>query len=431
MIGVARRRRDGEAKVRGLTRFVADMPLAGLLHARLVLAAEAHAHITGIDKSEALAVPGVVAVLTAADLPIVGGSGRTGEPLAREEIVWSGQPVAIVVAESEAAAEDGAGLVVVDTEPLPAVLDVEAAMAADADRARLTEDTEEGDLGGAHTDAPAGADDTPQHESPNVPVFQRLRNGDAAAGLERADAVVSARFRTSWVHQAYLEPQSAMAWLEPEGDLVVQSSTQGAFMARDALARALGMPLERVRVRPAPLGGAFGGKLLMSEPLVAAAALALRRPVRLTFQRTEDFAAANPAPGELIDLELGATRDGDLTAIRGRVVGDHGGLGDMGVEGISAMLVAGPYRWPAHDITAVGVVTNRVGAGAYRAPGAPPAAFAVESLIDRLAAELELDPIELRLRNVIVAGDVGLDGQPFKSFGARECLERVQQHPLW
>src|SRR4051812_44263016 len=430
-IGVPRRRRDGESKVRGQTRYVADMPLAGLLHARLVLAAEAHARITGIDKADALAVPGVVAVLTAEDLPIVGGTGRSGEPLAREEIVWSGQPVAMVVAETEAAAEDAAGLVFVEAEPLPPVLDLEAAMAADAPRARLTEGGEEGDMGGAHTTAPADTDDAPQHESPNVPVFQRLHHGDAAAGLEQADAVVSARFRTSWVHQGYIEPQAAMAWLEPDGELVLQASTQGAFMARDNLARALGLPLDRVRVRPAPIGGAFGGKLLVPDPLAAAAALALKRPVRLAFQRNEDFLAANPAPGQLIDLELGATRDGTLTAVRGRVVGDHGGLGEMGVEGISAMLSAGPYRWPAHDITALGVVTNRVGAGAYRAPGAPPAAFAVETLMDRLAAELDLDPVDFRLRNVLVAGDAGIDGQEIVSFGARECLERVREHPLW
>ena len=136
------------------------------------------------------------------------------------------------------------------------------------------------------------------------------------------------------------------------------------------------------------------------------------------FGRSEDFAAANPAPGQLIDLELGATRDGKLTAIRGRIVGDRGGLGEMGVETISTMLSAGPYSWGAHDLTAVGVTTNRVSAGAYRAPGAPPAAFAVESLIDRLAAELDLDPIEFRLQNVLVAGDAGLDGQEIKFFGA-------------
>jgi CO/xanthine dehydrogenase Mo-binding subunit len=438
-IGVPRRRRDGETKVRGLTRYVADMPLHGLLHARLVLAAEAHARITAIDAGEARAVPGVVAVLTAADLPIVGGSGRSAEPLAREEIVWSGQPVAIVVGETEAAAQDGAGLVIVDTEPLPAVLDLEAAMAQDAPPSRLTEAPGGGDMGGAHTTAPEGEDDPeirPEDDAagprgPNVAVHQRLRNGDAAAALERSDAVVSARFRTSWVHQGYIEPQSAMAWLEPEGDLVVQASTQGAFMARDSIAAALGLPLERVRVRPSPIGGAFGGKLLVVEPLVAAAALAVKRPVRLTFQRSEDFLAANPAPGQLIDLEVGATRDGALTAIRGRVVGDHGGLGEMGVEGISAMLAAGPYGWPAHDLTAVGVSTNRVGAGAYRAPGAPPAAFAVETLLDRLAAELGLDPVELRLRNVLHAGDKGIDGLEIKSLGARECLEAVRDHPLW
>jgi CO/xanthine dehydrogenase Mo-binding subunit len=153
--------------------------------------------------------------------------------------------------------------------------------------------------------------------------------------------------------------------------------------------------------------------------------------VRLVVARTEDFAAANPAPGQLIELELGATRDGALTAVRGRVFGDRGGLGDMGVEAISTMLSAGPYRWPAHDLTALGVTTNRVSPGAYRAPGAPPAAFAVETLIDRLAHALGRDPIELRLQNVLVAGDRGIDGQPIKVFGARECLERVREHPLY
>jgi CO/xanthine dehydrogenase Mo-binding subunit len=191
------------------------------------------------------------------------------------------------------------------------------------------------------------------------------------------------------------------------------------------------MPLDRIRVRPAPIGGAFGGKLMVPEPLAAAAAIKLRRPVRLAFGRSEDFAAANPAPGQIIDLEVGATSDGKLTAVRGTIVADRGALTDMGVETISALLCAGPYNWAAHDLTAVGVFTNRVGAGAYRAPGAPPAAFALESLLDELAAELELDPLELRLANVATAGDTGVDGQSFKSFGARECLEAVREHPLW
>ena len=433
MIGTARRRRDGEAKVRGATRYVGDMPAAGLLHARPVLAAEAHARILGIDTSAALALPGVVAVLTHADLPLAGGSGRAAEPLAREEIVWAGQPVALVVAETEAAAEDGAALVDVETEWLEPVLDLEAALADDAPAARLTERA--GDDESAAS-AHGGNDDDdaargPSGGSPNVAARQRLQRGDVDAGLAAADHVVRGRFRTSWVHQAYLEPQSALAWVDPDGTLVVHSSTQGAFMTRQGLANTFGLDTGTIRVQAAPLGGAFGGKLMIAEPLAAAAALTLRRPVRIVFSRTEEFSAANPAPGQLIELELGATRDGALTAIRGRVIGDRGGLGDMGVEALSTLLSAGPYRWPAHDLTALGVTTNRVSPGAYRAPGAPPAAFAVETLIDELAQALELDPIELRLENVLVAGDRGLDGQEIKVFGARECLARIAEHPLY
>jgi CO/xanthine dehydrogenase Mo-binding subunit len=429
-IGQARRRRDGDPKVRGATRFTGDMPMHGLLHARLVLAAEAHARLTGVDASGALALPGVVAVLTADDLPLASdAAGRGGTPLARGEILWSGQPVAVVLAETEAAAEDGVELVDVDSEPLEPVLDLETAMADDAPAARLTAVAEGDSDAGAHGGAAGEEADTPA--SPNVAVRQRMANGDADAALARADAVVSGRFRTSWVHQGYLEPQVALAWTEPDGQLTVTASTQGAFNAQQRLAGILGLPLDRVRVRPAPIGGAFGGKLLIAEPLAAAAALKLRRPVRLAFGRAEDFAAANPAPGQIIDLEVGATRDGKLTAVRGTIVADRGALTDMGVETISAMLCAGPYNWPAHDLTAVGVFTNRVGAGAYRAPGAPPAAFALESLLDELAAELDLDPVDLRLANVAQAGDMGIDGQEFKSFGARECLEAVREHPLW
>src|SRR5436305_10956943 len=159
-IGVARRRLDGEAKVRGATRYAADLPVAGLLHARPVLSVEAHARIARIDVEEALRVPGVVAVLRAEDLPIAPDArGRPGEPLAREEVVFCGQPVALVVAESEAAASDGADLVDVDYEPLEAVLDLEAAMTPGAPRARVdvdVEESEDSDVGAAHAAASGG-----------------------------------------------------------------------------------------------------------------------------------------------------------------------------------------------------------------------------------------------------------------------------------
>ena len=346
--------------------------------------------------------------------------------------MWSGQPVALVIAESEAAAEDGAARVWAEEEPLEAVLDLEAAMASGAAPSRVTAVAGGGDGGAGAHGAGGEADESGAPDSPNVASFARLHRGDVDAELARADAVVSGRFRTNWIHQAYLEPQSTLAWVDPDGTLVVHSSTQGAFMARQGIAELLGL-LDGPRARAGRAAGR--GVRRQADDLRAAGggrgAASCGGRCGSSSGAREDFAAANPAPGQLIDLELGVTRDGEFTGIRGRIVGDRGGLGEMGVESISTALSTGPYRWAAHDLTSVGVTTNRVSAGAYRAPGAPPAAFAVETLIDRAAAELGLDPIELRLQNVLVAGDAGLDGAEIKSFGARECLEAVRAHPLW
>ncbi len=259
----------------------------------------------------------------------------------------------------------------------------------------------------------------------------RLEHGDVDAALAQSHIVVHGRFETPWIYQGYLEPQTATASLEPDGELIVSTSTQAPFATRDSLAELFGMSTDRVRVRTAPLGGAFGGKMMIIEPLVVSAAVLLRRPVRLAMTRTEDIAATNPAGAEVLVLELGADAGGRLTGIRARVLVDRGATDDFGVESIAAMLAAGAYRWTAHELTALGVATNRVTFGAYRAPTAAPAAFAVESLLDELARRLELDPLELRLRNVALQGDRAPSGQPFPVFGARECLERVRDHPLW
>jgi CO/xanthine dehydrogenase Mo-binding subunit len=433
-IGVSRRRVDGEPKVRGVTRYAADLPVAGLLHARLVLAAEAHGRIVSIERDGARALPGVVAVLVADDLPFADGAGgRGGQPLARSEIVYSGQPVAMVVAETEAAAEDGVDLVEVDVEPLPAVLELEAALAVGSAPWRIEVPTGEGaDVAGAHGGGGGGEDGGDDEAlSENVATSQRMTGGDAASLLSDGAVSAAARFSTSWVYQGYLEPQVATAWLEPEGDLVVSTSTQGAFSARQQIAELFGLALDRVRVRPAPLGGAFGGKQLIPEPLAVGAALALRRPVRVAMTRMEDFAASNPAPGQVMELEAGVSSEGRLTAVRGRVLIDRGSNDEYGMEWLAASLTSGPYRWEAHDMRAYGVLTNRVGFGAYRAPTAPPAAFAIETLVDELAERSGRDPIELRLENVLREGDVGPDGKPFPVFGAAECLERLASHELW
>ena len=256
-------------------------------------------------------------------------------------------------------------------------------------------------------------------------------DGDLEAAFAASDAVVSASFRTPWVYQAYLEPQTATAWIEPGGVLALSTSTQGSFLTRNEIAELYGLALDKVRVRAAPLGGAFGGKLAVVEPLVAGATLALGRPVRLTFTRSEDFQATNPAPAQIIELRAGALRSGELTGLDARVVCDRGSTIEWGLEDISSILVAGPYRWQAFAIRGYGVQTNRVTLGAYRAPGAPPAAFALESVLDELAEKLGLDPIELRLRNAVVEGDIGVSGRAFPVIGVRECLERVQEHAIW
>jgi CO/xanthine dehydrogenase Mo-binding subunit len=433
-IGVSTPRRDSQPKVRGSTRYAADLPVVGLLHARLVLSHEAHGMIRTIDRDAARALPGVVAVLTARDLPITSsGLGRLYEPLARSEVVYAGQPVALVVARSEAVAEDGAELVGLELDPLPAVLDLEAAARPGSVRARVRprEGIDGSALADAHASVSAKEVGSSEEHSGNVLGTARLSSGDVEAALAGSHVVVRGRFRTSWMYQAYLETQTATAWVEPDGELVLASSTQAPFATRDSLAELFGLEVERVRVRATTLGGAFGGKMLIIEPLVAAAALLLRRPVRLAMTRSEDMAASNPAGAEVLTLEAGAHADGRLTGIRAHVLVDRGSTEDFGVESIAAMLAAGPYRWQAHELTALGVATNRVTFGAYRAPAAPPAAFAVESLIDELAREIEMDPLELRLRNVAEEGDAAPSGQPFPIFGARQCLERLRGHPLW
>jgi CO/xanthine dehydrogenase Mo-binding subunit len=434
LIGVARPRIDAPDKVTGATRFAADGHVHGLLHARPILSTEPHARIRQVDREAALSVPGVVAVLVAADLPLAtSGTDRTAEPLAREEVVFAGQPVALVVAQTEAAAEDGAEAVVVEYESLPTVVSLEDAMAPGAPLARLVEEDEGGgDLESIHAGVDEGKQDADEERlSGNVLDTVNRRSGNAAAALDASDAVVSGTFRTPWVYQAYIEPQVATAWLEPSGALVVSTSTQGSFVTRSELARAFDLPLERIRVIAEPLGGAFGGKFALIEPLVVGAALALRRPVRLVLTRREDFQATNPASAQVTHLRVGARKDGTFTGIEARMLVDRGSNAGWGVEGITSLLVAGPYRWEAHDLRGYGVQTNRFTFGAYRAPGAPTAAFALESLLDELAERLDLDPIEMRLRNAVVEGDVGVSGNPFPTIGAVGVLERLREHPLW
>jgi CO/xanthine dehydrogenase Mo-binding subunit len=429
--GVRRRRLDAAEKATGRASYAADSRGNGLLHARPVLSLEAHARIVSIDCAAALKLPGVQAVLTADDLGVVDGAGRRGEPLARTEVVFAGQPIALVVADSEAVAEDGAELVVVELEALPAVIDLEQAIAPDAPLSRIERGTDEADVA-MHGEAGAGQEDEAAEKlSPNVTDIIAYAEGDLERTFAECAAVVEGRFRTSWVHQSYLEPQAAVAWPEGDGGVAIRSSTQTTFWTRSDIASIYGLPMSSVRVEAATLGGGFGGKFGVIEPLVVGAALAVGRPVRLVFTRSEDFVASTPSPGLLVDLKVGARADGTLAALEGRILADSGAFSDSSPVGFAGGKLGGAYSFDAWSVRTYGVRTNRSGAGAYRAPLATPTAFAIESLVDELAGRLDLDPLELRLRNVPDPGEHRVDGIAWQATGMRETIYAVREHSLW
>jgi CO/xanthine dehydrogenase Mo-binding subunit len=292
-VGKRTRRQDGADKVTGRTRYAGDLPVAGLLHARLVLSPYAHARILNIDTSQALAVPGVKAVYTSETLGMANrnSSSRSQSPLAEQEVLWCGHPVAIVLAETEAAAEDGAAAVDVEYEVLPPVIDPLAAMQPDAPAARITEKDTTSEIagGGAHAAVAEEEEEDKEAEklSKNISDTAHFHVGDIEAGLREADVVVECTYRTSFVHQSYLEPQSITVVPSNSGhQLTVWPSAQGLFNVRSDVSEALAIPDRQIRVESVPIGGAFGGKFGLIEPLAAAAALTSRKGVRLVYTRS-------------------------------------------------------------------------------------------------------------------------------------------------
>ncbi|MBA2677132.1 MAG: xanthine dehydrogenase family protein, partial [Ktedonobacteraceae bacterium] len=438
-VGKATRRFDAEEKLTGRARFAGDLAFPGLLHARLVLSPYAHAHIVRIDTKAALALPGVVSVYTSEMLGMAhaGSTSRSQAPLAQDEVFWCGHPVAIVLAESEAAAEDGAAAVDVDYEPLPVVIDPISAMQPDSPIARPRKQNESSEIagGGAHADVSDAEEDESETEdlSQNVSDKTHVNVGDIEAGWREADVVVERRYRTHPVHQSYMEPQSITVVPSPSGHhLTVWPSTQGLWGVRSDVSDALSMPERQIRVESLPIGGAFGGKFGLHEPLAAAAARAARKPVRLVYTRQEDLLAGNPAPQAVITLKLGAKKDGTLVALQSTAVFDSGAYPGASA-GLGAHILSSTYRCENIDIHAYEVLTNKVSVGAYRAPNAPQATFALESTVQELCQTLGMDAIEFRKKNALREGDPTHDKRhpEYPPLGLLECLEQIEQHPLW
>jgi len=425
-IGRSVRRLDGGEKVTGLTRFAGDLQLSRMLHARLVLSPHAHARIVRIDGSEAVRQPGVLGVFGAADLRLanVDPKTRSKSPLALDHALFVGHPVAAVVAETAAMAEDAAALVEVQYEPLPAVLDARGAMRPDAPRVRAAAGAG-GEAELAMHGAATGGEQLREAVGPNVVSTQRFHRGDLTRGFAEADVVVERRFETPMVHQGYLEPRAVVADVDPLGTLTIWTATQALFFTRSEVCEALGLPEHRVRVVATPLGGGFGAKFVLLEPLAGALALRLRRPVSVVMTRTEEFLATTPAPPAVIELKVGARRDGTLTAVEGRAVFDAGAYAGAPL-GIALLLMGSYYQVPNLELRGYEVLTHKPGNGAYRAPGAVQGTFAIESVMDELARATGLDPIDLRLRNASRPGDPMVNGQPWPKMGLVECLERLR-----
>ncbi|MCY3917649.1 MAG: xanthine dehydrogenase family protein molybdopterin-binding subunit [Chloroflexi bacterium] len=422
---------DGPAKVTGNLKYTGDLKLAGMLHARFVLSTYAHANITGVDCSGALEAPGVQRVLTCNDLPDVTPSSRARLMLARGRVIFVGQPIAIVLADTAAAAADGAEAVAVDYEPLPAVTSMDDAAAEGASIVWPT-----GIPTGAGDEAAHGADTGGEAEEDdeaisNIAGQTKMETGDVDAAFAEADVVVERSFDTPMVHQSSIETQGWVAQPNPlNGGLTMWGSIQSPFGVRYDVAEVLGVPESDVTVYGMPVGGAFGAKFGLYEPLVALVAATVGRPISLILTRGEELLSTNPAPALRIRGKLGFKSDGTLIAMQSDVTADTG-VYPSGLGGFAAMQFASFYRSPNLRLESTNMVTNKQSVGAYRAPTSPTAFMAVETLFDEAAAQLGMDPVELRLKNAARSGDPAPDGGDFPVIGMVETLEAAREHPLW
>ncbi len=409
-------RPDGKEKVTGIGRYTADLTLTGQAHAKFRYADHTHARITRIDASKAHALPGVLAIVTHADVPDVlyGGMVKDRRLFAKEKVRFEGDIVAGVAATTAEIAEHAAALIEVDYEPLPAVRDFDAAMADDAPL--------------VHPDWEGYEADEALLRNRNTLGYSTIVKGDADAAMAKADVVVSSRFVTDPMQGVPIEPRAIIAqW---QGDRVtVWSSTQVPYAARSGVAHVLQIPESHVRVVVPLLGGGFGAKCdFHFEGHVAALARAAGRPVKLVFSRREEFfAVGHRREGMVIELETGARKDGTLVARRGRLVLDKGaycGEGGFFAQ-MAAMHALGPYELETVNLESFLNYSTNQPSSSIRAPTAPQVCWALEQHMDELAEALGMDPVDLRRRTLVEEGSETPTGQKLERVAMKETLEKA------
>jgi CO/xanthine dehydrogenase Mo-binding subunit len=408
VVGQSVAHHDFVDKVKGSLRYAADWQLPGMLFGRVVRSQLPSARITSVDVSAARVLPGVQAVLTAADVPnnrIVevasGGLGELEVPmpvLATDRIRYLGEPVALVAAVTQQIADEAAELVTVNCEPLPGVFDVRTALADGAPRV---------------------------HDSGNVLVTWQIRQGDVAAAMSAADVIVEGEYRSQHVEHAYLEPEAGVGWIE-NGVLTLRVATQVVEHAA-AIAQMLMLPLNKVRVIATYMGGGFGGKEDMTvEPYLALLAWHTRRPVRMIWERQESLVASTKRHPFLMRYRTGARHDGTITAQDVEITGDAGAYPYLSARVLfaAAALAGGPYRVPVSSIVSRAIFTNQVPTSAFRGFGAMQVTFAYESQMDRIAERLGLSRTEVRERNFLEKGDELPTGERLETcVAARRTME--------
>nr|BBH86259.1 carbon-monoxide dehydrogenase large subunit [Thermosporothrix sp. COM3] len=386
IIGEPLKRPDAIGKVTGATRYPADLIKPGMLHMHVVYAHRPHARILALETEAALQAPGVVAVLTAADVPYNAfGLGVDDQPVLCEDVVrFEGDKVALVVAESKEAAIAGAKQVVVRYEDLPAVCDARAALAPDAPLV---------------------------HEKPGTNILKHvpIRKGDIRAGFAQADLTLEDTFETGWQEHAYLQPEAGIAYIDEQNRVIIETAGQWLHEDRRQIAKILKLPEEQVIIRYAAVGGAFGGREDLSlQHLLALAAWKLRRPVAMQWSREESIIAHHKRHPMTIHCRWGVTKGGRIVAVEAEVLADGGAYASTSEEvlKVAALFASGCYEVPHIKVDAYALYTNNVPSGAFRGFGAPQAHFATEIMVTRLAHKLGMDPVELRRQNIYREGSI-------------------------
>lgn len=427
VIGTRPIRHDGVDKVTGRAIYGADFHITGLLHGRVLRSPHAHARIISIDTSRAEALPGVKGIVTAQDLPEAGdkiadlGEGAVNlkylcdNILASDKALYKGHAIAAVAATNPHIAEEACHLIDIEYEVLPPVLEVRQAMEPDAPI--IHENLTTSSLG--------DEDDKPT----NIASHLQHKKGDIEKGFAEADVVIERDFVTGTVHQGYIEPHNATAHYNQDGQLTVWCSTQGAFTVREQLAEILQYPISKIKVVPLEIGGGFGGKInVYIKPVAALLAKKTGKPVKVLMNRADVFEGTGPTPASYITIKIGAKEDGKITAAQTSLAFEAGAYPGSPV-GAGAMCVFAPYNIEHVLIDGYDVVVNKPKTAPYRAPGATNAAFGTETVIDELAEQLDIDPLEIRILNGAKEGDRRADGPIFPRIGFIESIEAAKEHP--